>query len=148
VEIFSETYSHGVGEPTSRLALEMRAELHGTAINTTEAAGLVYEALAAEVSPGFSLVPGSLTLDTGEVLAVDEQGRVTFSMVGEGIAAAELELADPVTAVTGQETEVAIAYLYQQLPVQDVPTIDIWPTWFDRVPYLPARIQTRVETGE
>ena len=147
-EIFSETYSHGVGEPASRLALEMRAELHGTAINTTEAAGLVYEALAAEVPPGFSLVPGSLALDTGEVLAVDGQGRVTFSMAGEGIAAAELDLAGPVTAVTGQEMEVAIAYLYQQLPVRDVPTIDVWPTWFDRVPYLPARIQTRVEAGE
>lgn len=148
VQIFSETYSHDVGEPASRLTLEMRAELHGTAINTTEAAGLVYEALAAEVPPGFSVVPDSLGFDTGEVVAVDEQGRVTFSMVGDGIAAAELNLAGPITAITGQEKDVAVAYLYQQLPVQDLPTIDIWPTWFDRVPYLPARIEARVEAGD
>ncbi|HEX6385871.1 MAG TPA: baseplate J/gp47 family protein, partial [Anaerolineae bacterium] len=147
-EVFNETYSHAAGEQAGRLALAMRAELQGTAINATEAAGLAYEALAAEVPPGFSLVPGSLRFDTGEIVAVDDQGRVTFATVGEALVAADLDLAEPLLAITGQETNLAVAYLHEQLPVRDVPTIQVWPTWFDRVPYLPTRIQTEVRAGE
>jgi hypothetical protein len=145
VEIHSETYSHAIGEQTERLTVEMRASLSGTAINTTEAAGLVYESLAAEVPDNFSLVPSSLTFARGDVLAVDEQGRVTFMMVGEGLVSAELDLDQPLAAITGQKPETAIAYLYDRLPLRDAPTVDIWPVWFDRIPYLPTRIQTDIQ---
>ena len=81
------------------------------------------------------------------MLGVDGQGRVTFEMVGEGVMAARLELDEPLQAIAGQETEVALAYLYQQLPLRRYPDARVWPDWFGRMPYLPVRIHPEVVTG-
>lgn len=147
VEIEDETYSHFVGERTDRVALEIRAELHGTAVDASQANDLVYLSLVDAVEPGFELVPHSLRFRPGEVLGVDSQGRVSFVMFGEGVMAARLNLADPLNAIAGQETEFALGYLNEQLPLRALPTVRIWPDWFGRMPYLPVRIQTEVDTG-
>jgi len=145
VNVLDETFSHDVGEQTAELTLVMRAELQGTAVDTTVASGLAFESLGQAVPAGFTLVPDSIRFSSGSVVAVDDSGRVTFSMIGEGIVAANLALDDPITAVTGQPPETAAAYLYQQLPLRAVPTLNVWPVWFDRVPYLATRIQTEIE---
>ncbi|MCA9962493.1 MAG: hypothetical protein KC443_25840, partial [Anaerolineales bacterium] len=147
-QVASETYSHFLGEQTDTLTLEMRAELVGTAVDTSEAAGLLYEALAAQTPSGYTLVTDGLTFTVGEVVGVDENGRVTFEMIVNGFAAADLALDQPLVAISGQEAEVAAAYLYEQLPLRAVPVVDIWPLWFHRIPYLPTRIQVEIERGE
>ncbi len=145
VNILDETYSHDVGEQADRLSLFMRAEWAGTAVNTTEASGIAYEALTRLVPPDFALAPDSIRFESGEVTAVDEAGRVTFSMTAEGLAAAEVNPSEQIEAITGQMPDTAVAYLYQRLPLSEPPQITVWPTWFDRVPYTPARIQTEIE---
>ncbi|MFW5940216.1 MAG: baseplate J/gp47 family protein [Chloroflexota bacterium] len=147
VQIHEETYSHFPGERTERLALEIRAEIHGTAVDASQANDLVYEELANAVAQGYELVPDSITFYSDEVLGVDEQGRVTFMQVGEARMAAALDLSEPVARIAGQETGLAVAYLYETLPLQDYPAVRIWPNWFDRLPYLPARIRAEVITG-
>ncbi len=145
VTILDETFSHDVGEQTAELTLVIRAALQGTAVDTTVASGLVFESLGQAVPAGFALVPDSIRFESGQVVAVDEAGRVTFSMMGSAVVAANLALDGPITAVTGQAPDIAAAYLYQQLPLRSVPTLDIWPVWFDRVPYVATRIQTVIE---
>jgi hypothetical protein len=147
-QILHETYSHFPGEQSDRLALDMRAELQGTAVDETQAVGLVYDELATAVRPGFELVPSSLDFSSGSVAGVDNEGRVTFEMIGEGRVAAVLDLEEYLDLVTGQEIGLAMAFLYEQLPLQDYPTTEIWPGWHKRLPFLPARIQTKIETGE
>lgn len=147
-DVEGETYSHFLGEQTDKLTLEMQVGLVGTAVNTTEAAGLLYETLSSEVPDGYTLVTDGLTFTIGDVVGVDEVGRVTFQMIVNGFAAADLDLAAPVTAISGQENDVAIAYLYEKLPLRAAPVVHIWPTWFQRIPYLPARIQTVVQTDK
>ncbi|VAW31493.1 hypothetical protein MNBD_CHLOROFLEXI01-647 [hydrothermal vent metagenome] len=144
VAILDETFSHDVGEPTAQLTLAIRAELQGTAVDTTVASGLAFESLGQAVPAGFTLVPDSIRFESGSIQAVDDAGRVTFSMIGTGVVAANLALGDLVTAVTGQNPDVATAYLYQQLPLRAIPTIDIWPIWFDRLPYLQTRIEAKI----
>ncbi len=146
VQVYDETYSHFLGEQTTRLKLEMRVEMQATAVDTSEASGLIFDALATQVPEGFSLVPESILFTDGDVLGVDEAGRITFEMYGEGVVAADLPLAASLEVIGGQSPEVAAPYLYQSLPLRDVPTVQIWPVWFERVPYLPARIQTQVVT--
>jgi hypothetical protein len=147
-EIYNETYSHFGGERAQRLALEIRADVVGTAVNTTEASGLVYQALAAEVPTGLDPVLGSTDSERGEVSGVDSLRRVSLATSGEGAVPADLDLAPSIEAIAGQEPEIAVAYLYEQLPLRAVPTVDVWPTWFDRMPYLPTRIQTIVQADE
>jgi hypothetical protein len=147
VDIFDESYTHFPGEQASDLTVEIRAELQATAVNESQAVALVYEGLADEVTPGFELVPDSLIFGGGEVIGVDGQGRVTFEMMGEGLISARLVMDDIIEPLSGQEIGQAASFLYEQLPLSDYPTIRVWPEWFGRLPYLPARIRTHVETG-
>ena len=148
VEIVSETYSHAVGEQTAQVSVAMEAVLQGTAVDTTAASGLVYDALAGQVRPGFTLVPESIQFGEAEVVSGDEAGNVTFLLSGTGAAATDLALDEALTAVTGQETEIAAAYLYENLPLTAVPTVQVWPLWVKKMPYLPRRIQTEIRTSE
>jgi hypothetical protein len=147
IEIYHETYSHFLEEQTDRLTLEIRAEIHGTAVDASQANDLIYQELIGNVLPGYELVPSSLNLYGGDVIGVDADGRVSFLMIGEGRMAALLTVSEPISAITGQDPGVAMAYLNQQLPLRAYPTTDIWPSWFDRMPYLPVRIEAQVDTG-
>jgi hypothetical protein len=143
--IAHETFSHFAGEQSDRLALEIRAELQATAVDETQAVGLVYEELALAVRPGYELAPDSLDFRSGELLGVDGQGRVSFMMIGEGVISIRLDLEEALQAIAGQETAVALAYLDEQLPLREYPTARVLPDWFGRMPYLPVRMHVQVE---
>ncbi|MEJ2750342.1 MAG: hypothetical protein P8183_20910, partial [Anaerolineae bacterium] len=132
-------------EQTAQVSVEMEAVLQGTAVDTTAASGLVYEALAGQVRPGFTLVPESIQFGEAEVVSADEAGNVTFLLSGTGAAATDLALDEALAAITGQETEVAAAYLYENLPLTAVPTVQVWPLWMKRMPYLTNRIQANIQ---
>ncbi|MDX1664493.1 MAG: baseplate J/gp47 family protein [Candidatus Promineifilaceae bacterium] len=144
--VYVEHYSASVGERQQRLALEMRAELHGTAVDPTLANGLIYEVLANNIQPGFELAPDSVGFYAREVLDVDDEGRVTFQMFGEGQMVAHMEVEPALARVAGQESDLASAYLYEKLPLRRYPVVDIWPQWVDRVPYLAQRVRVEVAT--
>ena len=143
--IFEETYSHAVGELSSRLSLEMRAALVGTAVNTTQASGLVYDTLVQDVPFDQVVVPDSIRFSEGDVIGTDDAGRVTFVMLADGIAAVEVAQSAPIEPITGQNPDLAAAYLFETLPLRELPTIEIWPVWFERVPYAAGRIDVEVE---
>jgi hypothetical protein len=67
-------------------------------------------------------------------------------MIGEGQLAARLGLDEEIERIAGREKGQAQAYLYERLPLRDYPSIQTWPNWFNRIPYLPVRIQTEIET--
>ncbi|UCG25091.1 MAG: baseplate J/gp47 family protein [Chloroflexota bacterium] len=147
VRILHETYSAFPGEQADSLALEIRAELQATAVDEAQATALVYEALTDAVGTGFALVPESLDFRSGRIQGVDNQGRVIFDMMGAGQMAAELDLGQLLNQVAGQESSIAATYLFERLPLQEYPEVDVWPSWFGRIPYLPIRIQTQIETS-
>jgi hypothetical protein len=147
VNVSQETYSHFPGEESDRLTLEIRAELQATAVDQAQAIGMVYEELARSVSREFELVPSSLKFINGEVIGVDNEGRVTYEIEGEGIIAARLPEDELKEIVAGQAVGVAASFLYEELPLSDYPEINVWPEWFGRLPYLPVRIQTINDPG-
>lgn len=147
VRTVHETYSHYPGEQAQNLTLEIRAELQATAVDETLAVGLVYEKMSDAVERGYELVPESLAFGSGQVLGVDGEGRVSFEMIGEGLMAARLTSDELLSVIAGQEIGVAASYLYERLPLREYPSVRVWPDWFGRLPYLPVRISTQVETG-
>ncbi|MDX1613890.1 MAG: baseplate J/gp47 family protein [Candidatus Promineifilaceae bacterium] len=145
--IIHETYSHFPGERGERLALEMRAELRATAVDETAATSLVYAELTGELPAGYELVAETLSFENGPVLGVDGEGRVTFEMGGSVLAAARLSVDEVLDDIAGQEIGLASAYLYERLPLRDYPRLQVWPAWFGRVPYLPVRIDAKIDAG-
>jgi hypothetical protein len=148
VRIVRETYSHVNGEQTDTVRLKVEAVLQGTAVDMTQTTGLVYETLSEHVPPGYVLYADSIVSTQNEILEIDKDGRVIFTVASEGVVAADIDLETQVDAIAGQAPELAIAHLYETLPLREVPSIDVWPTWFKRVPYLRSRIETQILTDE
>ncbi len=148
VNVLDETYSHEVGEQTSRLILSLRADIAGTAVDTQAASDLAYFALGQQIQPGFTLVPDSIRFESGTITGVDDAGRVTFSMTAAGTLARQLPLTEAIDAIAGQAPDTAVAYLHEQLPLREPPQIHVWPVWFDRLPYLTTRIHTDIRERE
>jgi hypothetical protein len=147
VNIYHETYSHFPGEQSNTVALDIRAELQATAVDETQAAAFAYDHLTEAVLPGYELVPGSLHFESGEVLGADADGRVIFEMIGQSKMAAKLDLENEIDQIVGQQVGLAKTYLFERLPLSDYPTVRIWPNWFGRIPYLPVRITTEIDTS-
>lgn len=142
-DIRSEIYSHSAGAQTPQLEMEMEAVVVGTAVSaTTAASGLAFAALSSQLPPDYALQADAITFEPGEVISADANGRVVFEVVANATATAQIATDAAVTAVTGQPTDLATAYLFDQFPLRTAPQITIWPNWFGRVPYLPARIRT------
>ncbi|MGB1251733.1 MAG: baseplate J/gp47 family protein [Candidatus Promineifilaceae bacterium] len=144
---YLETYSHFVNEETPQLTLEVRAEIHGTAVDEALANQLVFEEMQRSVPQGFSIMEETIQPQTGGLLGVDEQGRVAFEMLGEAFIVADMSLREPLNAIVGQETIRAQYFLDEELPLAELPEIRVWPALFGRMPYAPARIYTNIETG-
>ena len=144
--IYLETYSHFVNEETPQLTLEIRAEVHGTAVDEELANQLVFEEMQRSVPQGFSIMEGTIRPSTGALLGVDEQGRVALEMLGEAFIVADMSLRGPLNTIAGQEPVRAQYYLDEELPLSELPEIRVWPAQFGRIPYAPARIYTQIET--
>lgn len=145
--VLEESYSHAVGAETAVLSLQMTADLRATAINPTLAGSLMAQPLAAAIPAGFQLVPNSIQLAAGEVLAADEAGRATVTILAGADAAADLSLTDPTAVIAGQRVDTAVAYLYENLPLAAVPGVEVWPLWFRRMPYRDGRIEIITTTN-
>ena len=58
-----------------------------------------------------------------------------------------MKLHDILEDISGQKTGIATTYMYENLPLQDYPSIHVTPNWFGRLPYLPVRMQAEIEVG-
>lgn len=146
VAVNYEVYSHQAGEQADEIRLKMEAQLQGTAVDLTQATGLMYEALKVSVPPGLSLLADTITLQAGEEIGTDELGRISFMVDSQGLVASELSLDEHLKMIEGQPRDMAVAYLYERLSLQEPPLVELWPTWFNRLPYRAARIETRIIT--
>ena len=68
-------------------------------------------------------------------------------MIGQSKMAAKLDLENEIDQIVGQQVGLAKTYLFERLPLSDYPTVRIWPNWFGRIPYLPVRITTEIDTS-
>ena len=144
-EVLDETYDRFVGEEAPSLGLQMRVRVSALKVSMQDANALVYAAMAAKTPPGHELIANGLTFQRVETLVpADQRGNLSFAMHGSGYAAARLDTDAVRRAVAGKGLETARAYLTQSLPLQAEPIVQVWPSWFGRLPFLPFRTQIEI----
>ncbi len=147
VLIYYENYSHSPGQETNTLTMEMRVALHGTAVPRDAALSLIYDELKVNVRKGFILLPDSIRPKLGNVVGVDSQGRVSLILEAEATLVADLPVRQVIAAIRGQDIGVAASYLGHNLLLREPPTVQVWPAWFGRMPYIPVRIQADIDNN-
>jgi hypothetical protein len=123
----------------------MRVRASALKVGMQDANALVYAAMAAKTPPGHELIANGLTFQREETLVpADQRGNLSFAMRGSGYAAARLDTDAVRRAVAGKGLATTKAYLTQSLPLQAEPQVQVWPSWFGRMPFLAFRTEIEV----
>ncbi len=141
-------YNAIVGDLTDSVTLDLRAEVQAVVVDERMARQVAYAGLAPYIQPGLQISQEALSYTRGDTLSIDPNGRVTFLMTVRGNIAVAIDADRVRDRLTGLSVDDAYRRLNNELllDVNRPPTIDTWPTWFDRLPWLPVRITVKVNT--
>jgi hypothetical protein len=145
VLVLEEDYSHHIDEPAETVSLDMRVVVQSVVIDERDAREVTYAALADQIEPGDVILDNTLTFTRGDELSVDDARRVTFLMSCTGDVATEINPDTVRDLVAGLSPRRAANRLGDSFPLQEDPTIDLWPGWLGRMPLLPFRIEVEVD---
>jgi len=138
--IVTEEYDIPVEEQADVLTLEMGVMFRGTAVEEENANDLVLAALESMAPAGFALGSQSPQYQRGEISNV-EDGKVSFVMKGAVSVMAEVDEGAIKEAIRGKPLDLAEEYLRQNLRLEEVPFIEVTPTWWlERMPWFGFRI--------
>jgi hypothetical protein len=142
--VLSETYDKFPGEVADSLGLHMQALVRGTVINKEDVDLLGLRMLELEVREGFQLLLDQTEVRIDEISDVDYDGTLTFQMTAEGLSWMEIDAVEVQEAVRGKSAAAAEEYLEQHYSLATEPVVEISPSWWDRIPWLPFRIAVEV----
>ncbi len=126
----------------------------GKAMETLAEASLVQSASAH--NPGLEsreLIPDSLHAEQVGGVSVDDsrlaQGikRAMFELRAEGMVTHTIDQERVKRALRGKSIEEASAWLMEELALRSAPRISMVPEWWERMPYLPARLNLVISSG-
>lgn len=141
-------FSAIVGDLADSVSLDLRAEVQAVIVDERQARQVAYAGLAPYVQPGLEIAPGALRFGRGDVLAVDDLGRVTFLMTVRGSVGVAIDPEAVSERIAGRSVADARRLLEAELLLDPAhpPRIEVWPAWFGRLPVLPMRIDVQVHT--
>jgi hypothetical protein len=147
-EVVAETYDHAVGEQADVLNLTLRIAVAGLAVNENDARLVAQAALAQTVPPGERLI-GQTQFARDPSATLDPDGRVRFRLSAAGQAAPLVERDFVRALVQGRAVASANQFLLAALPLARPPQIVVRPAWYarwyNRLPWLPLRIDVIVQ---
>jgi hypothetical protein len=141
-----ESQNPAAGQPADQLQLTMRVEYEAWLVQEADIQAVALAALQANAPAGFQQVPGSLSYtfqdDPVYEAGVGEQpGSVRWNIaIGRSLEAGWNE-ADIIRATRGHSVRSALALLHNLLKLSAPPRIEVSPSWWGWMPFLPARIQ-------
>lgn len=143
MEPVTESFDRLVDEQADVLTLLYRLRVTGLIVAERDVLRLGRRALDQQVPPDRLLLEEGfrVRLLQGEPLA---EGQVRVSAEVTGVTAARIDGNQVRELVRGQPVDEAYALLVQRLPLAADPGIELTPSWWSRMPYLPLRITVRV----
>lgn len=143
-KILEENRQPAENQPGDRLQLSMRVEYQALVVDERDLQAVAQAALDATREPNYRPVEGSLHYEfTGEVPepGSGQTANARWKMKVERQLETDWSEAKLVKAIQGQTVENARSILQAGLLLQSPPKINLWPTWWVRIPFLPFRIR-------
>jgi hypothetical protein len=136
-------FDHEVGAAADNLTLTMRAVVSIVAVDEALAQQIAYARLSQQVERGRVLVPDSVRFQRGPISAVDQEGRVIFTMLADGAVRAQIDPAALAARLAGLPVDEARQYLMRELDLEPGTEviIELSPPGLPLMPLIPLRIQ-------
>ena len=146
VQVMSQQFDQVVDQKSDVLSMEMTIVARGIAIDGQSLRELAARALENSPSNGLRLIENSLNVQRSEEVRVDGT-EVYFRVTARGTVAPVVDADRVKSAIRGKTVSDAAHWLGQQLQLQSDPDISVIPSWWDRVPWLPARMDIIISSG-
>jgi len=150
VVVLDGTYDHLLGEVADFLGMTMRVRAQGVAFDLAQAQRVARAVLERAVPAGRALQPGSFHAEVAQAAMAmsdseeERSPRVQVVMKARGWTEAIIIPGRVIALVQGKPIPEATAGLRASLPLKEPPLLSVEPEWWDRVPWLPFRIQVVV----
>ena len=140
-ETLEETFTPAPGLPGSQVSLTLRLEFSALVISAENLNALLLPVLDGSLPDGFAPVADSLSLTHSDFSTPGADGSVTWTIFARRSLLAEISAPEVISLAQGQPAENVSAALAQELPLARAPLIELQPSWWPRLPFVPFRIQ-------
>lgn len=139
-----EVRQPAIGQSGDRLTLRLRVEYSAWYIAPDDLNTMVSTVLDASLPEGFVAVAGSQQIiETTE--PVIEQERVGWEVLANRKIRSILKEEEVKSVILGKSRRSAEELISRMLRLKSQPTIRIYPTWWQRLPFLPFQIQVDLQ---
>jgi len=146
-ETVAQTYDFAVGEPAISLQLTLRLSYTGLVIDDGDARTAAHQVLLATAPEGSDVLLGSEQFERLPEVVSDSAGNAHFALRATGITVPRIDVTLLRELVKGQPVPQSQLRLVSALPLSTLPTIQVEPDWYPRLPWLPFRIDVVVGGG-
>ena len=143
--VLEESYLPGAGQPAAEVGLLLRLEYEFQLVTAADLQALAIPILSATMPKDYGAVPGTLRLELGSVV-VDDQGVLRWQMTFRQKIQSRLAPAQAVDLTRGLRVDQAVERLQTALDLAQKPNIQVSPSWWPYLPYLPFRIDVELQT--
>jgi hypothetical protein len=149
-EIMAEVYDQFLDSEADTLHLQMRILASSTAVNRANANGLAYEALKDRIPAGYDLESENIEFTLDEKQARMDGRSVLVQAKAIAYLVTAVDRGQVRSVVAGLSPEEAEQVLADSFALGASPHVEVQPDWikrfkwFNRVPWLPFRIQVIV----
>ena len=141
VEILEERYFPAEAQSSETLELRMRVQFVSQVASREDLQSLAALILDTSLPEGYEVVEGPIAIQAVTVPVLLEDGTASWEMRAERSIAPELREVQAINLALGVSPEEAAQGLIKELDLNTVPEIQLRPSWWPRLPYLPFRIQ-------
>jgi len=145
-EILTEDGEPAVGYPSESLQLTMQVEFEGWYIKDLDLEAIASTILDASLPDGFQPVADSFRVEldseavpAGKAAAVDLGEAYLNVTMGRVVEAGWVD-SQIIHTIQGRTLAEASQILQERLSLSETPTIELYPAWWGRLPFLPVRI--------
>lgn len=149
VHIMSQTYDQVVGQRSAVASMTMKVVARGTAIDGKALENLATQFLIQQNAAGeeLQIIPNSLTIRRGEKIDQDRD-ELLFNVQAQGMVTPVIHIARLQAHLRGKTVPDAEGWMRENLSLANPPQVSIRPTWWERLPWLPARLKVHIIAGE
>ena len=146
VQVMSQRFDQVVDQQSDVLSMEMKIVARGLAVDGQSINGLAAQLLQSRADEGFRLVEDSMVVQRSAQVRV-QANEVHFDVMARGLLAPVIDVDRAKAAVRGKTRAQATYWLDQRYHLQRRPRILMVPAWWDRMPWLLARMDVIISSG-
>ncbi len=145
VETLEETSVPSIGEPGNQLELNLKVRIQAQVVSSANMHNLVNPIMNAYTPTGYRPIDSTLEISQASAPVLAEDGKARWSIRATRQLQANLSMSRAAQLASGKSIRQAQQRLESALPLSGQANINVFPSWWPRLPFLAMRIEVTQE---